>query len=411
MSRQDNRLARSAPSRLPALLTINQVVGPLNVELMTDLAQAGIRCAVVTGWVDAAPGQELPFTILRAKPLVKSPGWKRLWTWGVFSVQSMWHMVRGRRTPMVVVTNPPLPMLFMPLLKRLFGLRYVLLIYDIYPDVVEQMGKLRLGGVVSRLWRRLSRRSLLGAEGVITLGPHMADTLRGHLLAGDTCSVEVIPNWADTDFVRPIAKTENPFAKEQGIAEKFVVMYSGNFGATHDTESIVEAAERLRDLKDVCFVLIGGGTREREVAAMVASKNLPNLRLLPFQPFAVLPYSLTAADCAIVCLDEGYEGVSVPSKTYYALAAGSALLAVGSPGTELADLVAEHRCGEQVMPRRPDLLADAIRRLHGDRELLKRYRTAARSAAEQYFSRREATRHYQDYLIARLACPAEGVKG
>jgi glycosyltransferase involved in cell wall biosynthesis len=274
----------------------------------------------------------------------------------------------------------------------------VLLLYDIYPDVGERMGLLKPGGLVARAWRRASARSMLAAEGVITLGEHMAETLRGHLRPGDECPIEAIPNWADTDVIRPRPKGDNPFAREHGLVGKFVVMYSGSFGATHDTESIVEAAASLRDLADVQFVLIGGGTREREVADLVASRRLPNVTLLPFQPLNVLPFSLAAADCAVVCLDEGYEGVAVPSKTYHALAAGAAILAVSPLETELVDLIREEECGVHILPRQPEYLAEAVRRLHGDRALLGRMKAAARDAAEGHFSRRLLTRQYFEFL-------------
>ncbi|OPX22707.1 MAG: hypothetical protein B1H04_04640, partial [Planctomycetales bacterium 4484_123] len=105
---------------------------------------------------------------------------------------------------------------------------------------------------------------------MITLGRHMAETLRRHLADWGDVPLYVIDNWADTDFIRPLAKADNPFARRHGLVDKFVVSYSGAFGATHDMESIVAAAEALLDLPDVHFLLIGGGTRQREVSEVVA---------------------------------------------------------------------------------------------------------------------------------------------
>jgi glycosyltransferase involved in cell wall biosynthesis len=226
----------------------------------------------------------------------------------------------------------------------------------------------------------------------------MADTLRAHLRPGDEVPIEIIPNWADTRFIRPLDKAGNPFARRHGLADKFVVIYSGSLGATHDTESIIEAAAMLQNLPDVHFLIIGGGTRREAVAKAIDARKLSNRTLLPFQPLEELPYSLTTADCAIVCLDEGYEGVSVPSKTYYALAAGVAVLAVGGDGTELSDLVERFRCGLKIPPRSPAALAAAVRRLHDDRALLASFKAASRKAAEEHFSRAIATEHYRRYL-------------
>jgi len=394
MSRATDSPTNPPTAGLERLLAINQVVGPLNRELLEDLASRGVRCKALAGWVDAESGRRLPFEVLPARPLIKAPTWKRLWSWGVFTLQAVAAAVRHRRWPMLVTSNPPWVMLAMPLLGRLLGVRYVLLIYDIYPDVMERMGRCRRGGLVSRLWRRLSRRSLLRAAGVITIGRHMAETLGGHLRPGERLDIEIIPNWADTGFIRPLPKVDNPFAREHRLVDKFVVSYSGALGATHDTESIIAAAKMLADLPDVHFLIIGGGTRWREVCELVAASGLANLTLLPLQPFSALPQSLTVADAAIVCLDEGYEGVSVPSKTYYALAAGASILAVSPEDTELTDLVAEHNCGLHVPPRRPDLLAEAVRRLHDDRGLLKSFKAASVAAAREHFDRHLATGHY-----------------
>ncbi|KKL81786.1 hypothetical protein LCGC14_1991270, partial [marine sediment metagenome] len=74
----------------------------------------------------------------------------------------------------------------------------------------------------------------------------------------------------------------------------------------------------------------------------VRRKALPNVTLLPFQPFDVLPLSLASADCVITCLDEGYEGLSVPSKTYYALAAGADRLDAAKDDDTRVDLTQSH---------------------------------------------------------------------
>jgi glycosyltransferase involved in cell wall biosynthesis len=384
------------------LLVVNQVAGPLTRQLLEDLPARGIAPELLAGWVDAEGGEKLGFRWRSACPLRKSPAWRRLWTWLRFAIRAKFYLALRRRTPALISTNPPLLMSVASGLRRLLGLRYVLLVYDVYPDVLERMKVIRRGGLLTRWWRRSSRKAMLRAAGVITLGPHMAQTLRGHLRRGEDVPIEVIPNWADTDFIRPLAKADNPFAKAHGLEGKFVVMYSGSLGATHDTESIVSAAEMLKDLPDVQFVIIGEGTRRKEVEAMVARKALPNLTLLPLQPYSTLPQSLPAADCGIVCLDEGFEGVSVPSKTYLMMAAGAAILAVSPDQTELTDLVKEFSCGLCVGPRDPAALAGAIRKLHDDRALTVACREASRRAAVERFSRKGAADRYAEFLRRTL---------
>lgn len=390
---------------MPRLLIINQVAGPLMVELLSDLRDRGVACKILTGQIEAPTAQQTGIDVLPAAPLRRQGAVRRMWSWGLFTLQALWTMLRLRRWPMLVVTNPPLVMLAMPLFKRLFGVRYSLLVYDIYPDVMERMGMLRPGGFWARLWKRRSGRSMHSAAAVITIGRQMAQVLRSHLRSDDDCRIDVIPTWVDTDFIRPIDMRQNPFVGEHGLEDKFVVLYSGSFGATHDIESIVDAAGLLVDVPDVQIVLIGGGTRWKELQALVAARNLPNLKMLPFQPRDVLPYSLAAADCQIVTLDEAFAGISVPSKTYYALAAGSALLAVSPPGTELVDLVEEHGCGLHVLPRDAAALAEAIRRLRREGDLRATMRSQSRQTAVQYYSRTVAIKEFVRVLENGFAWP------
>ena len=200
-----------------------------------------------------------------------------------------------------------------------------MLVYDVYPDVAEQMGILKPGGLVGRSWRRASRLTMRSAETVITIGDCMAKTLRGHLRPEDPLNITVIPTWVDVELIRPMNKAENPFVRRHGLEGKFVVMYSGNFGATHDLTSLIDAAELVLDCPDVLFAY-WWRHEIPEVTASVAQRKLRNLALLPFHSWEHLPYSLAAADCAVVCLDEPFVGVSMPSKTYFAMAAGSALV-------------------------------------------------------------------------------------
>jgi glycosyltransferase involved in cell wall biosynthesis len=385
---------------------VSQVAGPMIRQLLEDLHARGIKGELLAGWVDAEAGETLPFVWRRACALRKNPAWRRLWTWLRFTGRAKMFLMWRRRVPALITTNPPWVMLAAATLRRLLGLRYVLLVYDVYPDVLERMGALRTGGLLARVWKRWSRKALLRASGVITLGESMARTLRGHLRPGEDVPIEVIPNWADTDFIRPRPKAENLWAVRHGLADKFVVVYSGALGATHDTESIVTAASMLRDLPDVRFVIIGEGTRRKAIEGLVARAALPNLTLLPLEPYSVLPFSLASADCGIVCLDDLYEGISVPSKTYTMMAAGAAILAVSPPGTELSGLVAEFSCGVHVPPRSPEALAAAVRRLHGDRALLESMKSASRRAAEEHFSRPQAARRYEAVLARAFAWPS-----
>lgn len=384
------------------MLAVNQSSAALFRSLIKGVSASGTSVVLLTGWLEPDGGRPPEFTFIPACRLQKAPAWKRIWTWGVFTFQAIRAMVKYRDRMALLVTNPPLVPWVAPLMRRLFGVRYSILVYDIYPDILTRMRMLKPAGWVDRWLRRLSGRSLRNAECVFTLGDCMKKTLQAHLRRGEKVNIHVIPNWADVHLLVPMPKASNPFAAAHDLTNKFVVMYSGAFGATHDIDSIVEAAKRLSDMPDVQFVLIGGGTREAEIRQRVTSEALSNLTFLRWQPSDQVKYSLTAADCHIVCLDTGYEGISIPSKTYTSLAAGAAILAVSPPDTELTRIVDRHDCGVWVRPRDADSLAAAVRGLYEDPGRLARLKANSRRAAVEHYSTERCVEQYLQVLLPLL---------
>src|SRR5581483_7649788 len=60
----------------------------------------------------------------------------------------------------------------------------------------------------------------------------------------------VIPNWVDTEAIKPAPK-DNPWSRENGFADGFVVMHSGNVGHAQNLDALVRATTFLRDLDDL----------------------------------------------------------------------------------------------------------------------------------------------------------------
>lgn len=284
-----------------------------------------------------------------------------------------------------MVTNPFAPLLA-GLLRRWQQRPFALLEWDIYPQILAPMGLAGPRHPLYRLWFQAHAHALRRASLVITLGEEMAGVLRA--MVGDApLPLAVIPNWTDTEWLRPLPRPENPFFQAQGWpAEDLLVLYSGNLGATHAIETILAVAERLRARPGIRFVLIGEGSKRALVEAAIATGRLPNLHLLPYQPLDQLPYTLPAADVGIVTLGDGYEGLSMPSKTYDLLAAGNAILGISRAPNDLAATLASHRLGANFAPDDPAGIAAWLETLAGDRAQLAAMQQAARQAAEQQYS-------------------------
>ena len=325
---------------------------------------------------------------VRLMPLPsKASAFSRIRSWISYIAQATGYVLAAPTNSVcLIATNPPAAPLIGYIAKRVRRHRIVLLYYDIYPEAIERAGYLRPGDVVSRLWRLLNRVAIARADRVVTIAPEMARTLAQYTTQLGLKSVAVIPTWVDTRRFHPIPKNQNEFAIRNGLLDKVVVMYAGNLGQFHDLSMIPELAARLSDISELVFVIVGEGTCRPTLRAEVTKRNLTNVRFLDFQPEEHLPQMLAAAEVAIVSLAEGAEGISMPSKTYYAMASGSALLGLSHPSSGVASVVDVHSCGRNVRPSDVQSAAAVLRAYASDRSLLELHRSNARHAAETVFS-------------------------
>ena len=297
------------------------------------------------------------------------------------------------------VTTPPFMGLIGYFFKILRGQKYVILVYDKYPDVLLETGTLK-EGMVARIWRKLNRVALNHADAVMTLGDYMADKLARDFSAEKTSLgyIAVVHNWADVDDIKPLSKNEgNPFIHEYSLEGKFIVMYSGNMGVTHDMETLVEAAKKLKDHQDIKFVIIGDGAKKQFVVDAKEKYGLDNVLILPYLPQDQLRFSLPSADIAIVTIANGIEGCLVPCKFYACLAAGNAVIAICNPECEIADIVKNEQCGRVITLGDASGLRDAILNYYENDDALAQAKFNSRHAAVQKYSRKN-TQLYIDVI-------------
>ena len=304
----------------------------------------------------------------------------------------------GRQDLVVSLTDPPIVGLAALWTARRTGARFVFLCEDIFPEVatlIEDFHNDAVNGALDRVNRYLLRH----ADAVVALG----DRMRRRLVeekGADPARVHVIHNWADCDAIVPGPK-DNAFAREHGLADRFVLMHSGNVGLSQNLEVLIEAADRLRAKERLTIAIVGDGSKRPALEAMSAARGLTNVRFFPYQPKALLHDSFAAADAFLVSLKAGIEGFIVPSKVYGILAAGRAYIAATDPSSEPAQIVRESGCGLIAEPGDPRALAEAIAALYDDPAMTREMGGRARQAARQY-DRTVAVQSYHD-LFERVA--------
>jgi colanic acid biosynthesis glycosyl transferase WcaI len=295
------------------------------------------------------------------------------------------------RPDIVLAMSPPLTLgLAGWAVARARRVPYVFNIQDVFPDVAVELGLLtneRVIAVASWLERLTYRK----ADAVTVLSDELADNVRRKItrrLTGTAAerqagTVRVIPNFVDTEAIRP-SERENAYRAEFGLTGKRVVLYAGNVGLSQSLDLVLAAAADLAPEDDIAFVINGGGAAKLDLMRRAA--GLDNVHFIDMQPKSRLSEVLAAGDVHVVPLKRGLAWASVPSKLYSILAAGRPVVASVDPGTEVARTIERAGAGLAVPPDDPEAFTKALRRLLDDPDEARAMGTSGRAFVEGWAS-------------------------
>ena len=301
-----------------------------------------------------------------------------------------------KRPDVIVVETDPF---MLPTLGRFlkFWKRSKLVVYlqDIYPDVAIAVHQVN-PGLLTKTVRFLLFGAYKRADRIIVLSNDMKRRLVDQGV--DAQKIVILPNWVDTKVVYPIKGDTNPFRQEQGLEGKFVVMHSGNMGLTQRLEQLVEVADRLRDHKEICFLLVGGGAAQSELENLIAQRSLTNIRTLPYQPREKLAESLSAADLHVISMHPEITGCLMPSKMYGILASGTPILAIVPKETDVAAVVDQEKVGFAVTPGDITGIQQQIVWCADHRDDFSDMESRARALAESTYDRQVVIQKFRAFL-------------
>jgi colanic acid biosynthesis glycosyl transferase WcaI len=369
----------------------------LGYELAEELARRGHEVTVAAGYPQHPHGRLFPgfrrrlvsgeqingFRLFRGWHLIHpSPSmFMRSLVMASQCVSYLFSATRAERPEVVISFDnyPILGFLASALIARRARARLVSVIYDLYPDIAIELGKLRHPGLIA-LARKLEAMVYRSSDRIVVLSEGLRRTLVEDK-GVDPQKVAVIPVWLDAKDIVPLNR-DNPWRRETGIpSERFVVLYAGTIGLVSGAEVIVEAARHLGGHPEILLLLVGDGYGKKLAVFRAKSLGFSNILFLPFQPRERLSELQAAADVSVVTLAPGRGRTSVPSKALGYMAAARPVIAAVDGDCDTADLVREAGCGQVTPPGDDAALARAILMYYHSPEA----RTAAGVRGREYF--------------------------
>lgn len=329
------------------LLVVSQYFWPENFrinDLVAELQRRGHDVTVLTGLPNYPEGVIAPayrrepvrFGNYEGAEVIRVPliprgkgGLQLILNYASFvltaSTIGVWRL-RGRKFDAIFVYQPSpitscLPALAIGRLKRAPVLLWTL---DLWPETLSAIGVVRspfllrlVGRLVTFIYRRCAR--------VLGQSRAFEESVTRH--AGDPQRFRYFPQWSEPLFgdgfgTVALAPEMRPFAGT------FNVLFAGNIGAAQDFPAILDAAERLRDRADVCWLIVGDGRAANWVREEVARRGLSqHIHLLGRHPIERMPAFFRGAGALLVTLKrDPVFALTIPGKVQTYLASGLPLI-------------------------------------------------------------------------------------
>lgn len=297
---------------------------------------------------------------------------------------------------MLFVSNPPLVPFIGYLVNKLKEKPYIYLVHDVYPDVAIKLEVVKPTSMIAKVMNYMNLKIYQNAEKIIVLGEDMKKVIVKKGINPD--KIVIITNWADSTKNYPVNVSEE-FYKKYQLNNKFNVLYTGNISKVHAIDSVLELARRLKDHSDIQFMIVGDGNRKQYIEEVKRNENLDNISLANYMFGEEYNNLLNCANIFITTLQDGIEGLGVPSKTYTYMSVHKPLLAVMSGTSEIGKMVNQYQLGAQYNAGSEDEMAKFILKQKNNIDIYNEYCQNVKETFNRFYERKKVTRRFYEELI------------
>ncbi len=277
--------------------------------------------------------------------------------WGPFICRDNYDIIFVYEPSPITVGIPALVM------KKIKSAPVMFWMQDLWPESLTAAGAVE-SKIVLKLFEFLVRIIYRGCDRILAQSrAFIPNILR---LTGDSKEVLYYPNSAE-EFYQPV-NVDDEAPEQVVMPEGFRITFAGNIGAAQDFETILAAAELIKEQKDIKWVIIGDGRMLPWVKDQVNKRGLGQTVHLPGRyPAEAMPRFFALSDALLVSLKkEPIFSLTIPAKIQSYLACAKPIVA--ALDGEGAKVIEESGSGIACPAENPNALSEAVLRMYGMKE-------------------------------------------
>jgi glycosyltransferase involved in cell wall biosynthesis len=274
--------------------------------------------------------------------------------------------------------------------------KFVFEVRDKWPDSLSVGAVTIKNGFVIKILSWLERIIYKNASAIVAVSDGMAEDIRK--ITGPSKSIYIVPNGADLDLFGPDINGSE-IRQQRNWGNKLVLLHAGSMGKANSLDFVIDAAEKLREYRDILFVLLGHGSRKNALENRIKELGLTNVEIIPSVPKAQLSPFLAAADVimAVIAKLPITEKHASLNKFYDGLAAGKPML-LNYSGWQ-GKLLKEKNAGFGCKLYELEEFVEKVLYFNSHRAELTKMGANSRLLAEQRFNRDELAQKALDAII------------
>jgi glycosyltransferase involved in cell wall biosynthesis len=400
-------------------------------ELSRHWANSGHDVSVLTGFPNHPTGVIPPEYRKRAQRLVaredvngvkvvrtwllpfpNRKAYERMLNYSSFCVSAATTGLFVSRPDVVIGTSPQLLVGLSGLcIARAKRVPFVFEVRDLWPESLAAVGMGNENSVLHRLLAKVAGFLYRNSDHIVVVTQAFEKYLVERWNVPRK-KISVVENGVETNLFAPSSESDS--LKLQLNAEgKFIVCYIGTMGMAHGLETMVEAADRLRQsAPDVLFLLVGEGADKERIVALAKTRGLDNLQFVDQQPREKIPAYISASDACLVLLRKTdlFKTVIPTKMLEFMSCARPVILGVDGQAREIMDRA---QAGIFIEPGNVGALMEAVERLRANPQLRADLGSNGRRHIVDYFSREQTAATYVtvlDQILGRRST-AEALAG
>lgn len=338
----------------------------------------------LTGDITFEPVAGFTFVWVNMPAYSEAHSKQRALNWFLFPwrIQKLAKLIADK--PDAVLCSSPSPIAFLGAqrLAKKFKAKLVFEVRDIWPLTLTEIGGYSPKHPFIRLMQWVENKAYKDSDRVVSNLKNSVEHMVEHGLQKDKFT------WVANGFSLDEVNQNTPLTpevKEDLPKEKFIIGYTGTLGVANSLDTLLEAAELLKEQKDIAFVLVGRGKEKAQLEASVKEKQLSNVTFIDPIPKVQIQAMLNEFDACFIgwLKDELYRFGIGANKIPEYLYSGKPIIH-GYSGN--CDPVVDFNAGLTVEAENPQALADAILKLYQMPEAERKQmgESGRKAALEQY---------------------------